>query len=91
MVYSFDSEIDLSRRLEEGDEEFLNPWDYALSFVERYRSGSLPRRLAAEEDIDPELIPTHRGLQTYEEGSVFVGLVQDCLYHVSAPEVPATQ
>jgi hypothetical protein len=91
MVFNFDSTIDLSRRLEGGDEEFLNPWDHALSFVERYRSGSLPRRLAAEEEIDAEVLPRRRDLQSYNEEAVFTGLVQDCLFDVSAVEAPASQ
>ncbi|CAB9508393.1 expressed unknown protein [Seminavis robusta] len=80
-VMNFDSTLDLSRRLDE--DTFKNPWDHVLDYVERYRSGRLPRRLAAEvEDVD---LAPQDGVSEYQEernlqADVFRSLIKDCRF-----------
>ena len=105
MVFNFDSSDDFSRRLlledEEEDEESFNPWDHALSYVQRYQKGggttwSQQQRLVTEDgeladdvDLPSSTRNNHhhhdRDLQTYPDDAMFAGTVKDCLFDNLAP------
>lgn len=79
-VFNYDSTLDLGRRLEEA-EEFDNPWEYALDYVNKHREGKLPqRRLSDEADADVEDKALLPGADRSLQNEIFQGSIKDCLF-----------